>query len=133
MDNRVFDVNGDGIEDLTLALTLAFHQQGHNTKCVGWSQSRSKGLVLYWSPSEEKTFHPMVTPLKAEEVAVIVQGWLTGEFAKTVEPKDNWDVNIDHDGHNTLGWRVYCEEWGHVDGSWRSICAIKPVYLWHGK
>lgn len=45
----------------------------------------------------------------------------------------NWDKDMDHDGHNSSGWRVYTGPWGQVDGNYRIPYAIRPIFAWHGK
>ena len=62
----------------------------------------------------------------------MASSWLKGEFAKTVI-LDDWDADMNHDGSNSRGWRVYVGDWGHVGDEMYAICAVKPVFLWHGK
>ena len=62
----------------------------------------------------------------------MVQAWLASDEAKQTV-KEGWDRDLDHDGSNGPGWRVYCEDWGHVATYSAAICAVKPVWLWYGK
>ena len=41
--------------------------------------------------------------------------------------------DVDIDGSTSKGWRVFVEDWGHVDNHHTAICCISPSYLWHGK
>ena len=132
MDNRVFNVNGTGDDMLQRTLFLAFEQSGRNSLAKGWKQSVTHGLILLWYTEGVKDAVQFPSGLLPAEVCPIVLNWLHGDFAKTVALKD-WDMNIDHDGHNGMGWRVYCEGWGHVDGEHAAICAITPAYMWYGK
>lgn len=39
----------------------------------------------------------------------------------------------DTDGHNSKGWRIFNEGWGHVCGMWQAFVAIEPEWLTYGK
>lgn len=130
MDNRVFNVNGSGDEMLLKALELVFMQEGKNTTCTSWTQSKDNGLMLCWCEGKGLTLLP--SPLTAKECLPFILSWLNSDFAKTVSLSE-WCNDLDHDGHNSNGWQVYCEGWGHVGGYSNTICAIKPALMWHGK
>lgn len=137
MDNRVFNVNGNTSDMLLQTLQLAFAQDGivHPATCRGWVVT-DKGLVLlsYISSTDKgaQKFPASDRGLTAAQVQPMVIEWLKSEEAATIK-LEGWDCNMDHDGHNTMGWRVFVEDWGHV-GHWHSaICAITPAYMWHGK
>lgn len=70
--------------------------------------------------------------MSAEDIFPIVKSWLATEEAKSV-PLADWEKDIDHDGDNIEGWRLYVEDWGHVDGQWGALCAVKRVMLWLGE
>ena len=130
MDNRVFNVNGEGEVMLTATLKLLFTQcNAEYTKAHGWAFTPKHGFIVYQYPGVGNRFP---TPLTAEQLAPIVWAWLNGDEAKTVEC-DGWDADCDHDGDNGPGWRVFCEDWGHVNGDYNAVCAIKPAYMWYGK
>jgi len=133
-DNKIFNVNGCGQEKLLATLRLV--QMDNNNpiynKFKAYKISKKHGLILFWYIEKNDTSIPFPTELTAEEVAPIVMKWLNTKEAMETEMSD-WDKNIDHDGSNSVGWRVYCEDWGHVDNSNCAVCAIKPVFLWHGK
>lgn len=129
MDNRIFNVNGKGEELLLKALELAFEQS--KCKCKGWLATK-QGLVLAWYVDGKTTPLPTTAGMTAAEVLPLVLSWLKSDEAKAVETS-GWDADMNHDGHNSLGWRVFCEDWGHVGGSSSAICAVKPAYMWHGK
>ena len=130
MDNRIFNVNGGGEKLLRQTLNLAFEQGGFPYKCVAWKETKENGLIFCWSDPEGSYKLPI--PLGPETCADIALEWLKSDFAKTVDIPDSCQ-DIDHDGHNTLGWNVYVEHWGHVGNEVYSICAIRPCYMWHGK
>lgn len=130
-DNRIFNVNGSGEAMLAMAIRLAFLQKGDMTVARAFKVVPEKGLVFYWhhDPNENHPLLPGVTP---EMLANVAMEWLKSPEAKQM-PVTGWDADSDHDGHNSLGWRVYVEDWGHVAGSSCAIAAVKPAYLWHGK
>lgn len=127
-DNAVFNVNGDSESRLKDTLRLALN--GRNVD--GYKFIQSKGLVLYsYISSSNRDAVKFPAPLNADEVTSIVSKWLKGDEAKTVHCS-GWDANADHDGDNELGWRVYTEDWGHIEGEWDAI-AIRPAWMWYGK
>ena len=130
MDNRIFNVNGKGSELLKNTLALAFAQNGTHTKAKGWLFNKKKGLILIWVDCEGAS--KFMAPLSALDVAPMVEQWLASEEAASME-FESWDADQDHDGSNSMGWRVYCEDWGHVADRYQAICAIRPAYMWHGK
>lgn len=131
MDNRIFNVNGKGIEMLQKAIELAFMQftSSRKAKCSGWSFSKEKGLMLNWSSTDGNS---LPIDMNAEDCAQWAWKWLQSDESKTVVLSDFCD-NQEHDGHNTQGWQVYIEDWGKVGKNDYALCAIKPAYLWHGK
>ena len=128
MDNRIFNVNGSGDSMLLKTLQLVFEQC--DSTCKAWTFSKNHGLILLWYKEQDVNTFP--TPLNAEQCLPFVVAWLNDDEAKTVK-LTGWDEHADHDGSNGVGWRVYCEDWGHVDNISSAICAIKPVVLWYGK
>lgn len=127
-DNAIFNVNGSSLERLTNTLALAL-----GTRSVdGYKFVRSKGLVLYgFISSSNPDAIKFPTPLHYSDVAPLVWKWLHGDEAKQMS-FNGWDADADHDGSNELGWRVYTEDWGHVEGEWHAL-AIRPAYVWYGK
>lgn len=132
MDNKIFNVNGGSIEMLQKALELSFLQDGENTVAKAWRFIPEKGFVLYWHKNAVDAIQAFPCELSAEAVTPMVWEWLKGEQAKSMK-FEHWDADADHDGSNSRGWRVYVEDWGYVANDTAVICAIRPVYLWHGK
>lgn len=132
MDNRIFNVNGEGEQMLLDTLKLVFTQEGDNTTCKAWKQTDEHGLLLLWWHEDRDKTNPFPAPMTAEQCLPFVTAWLKSDAAKKVK-LDGWDASTDHVGSNGAGWRVYCEDWGHVAGRSDAICAIKPVVLWFGK
>lgn len=129
MDNRVFNVNGSGLESLRQTMALAFNQESLDG-ADAWVFDPDKGLVLLWCHVEGSTKFPVT--FSADQAARVAFTWLDSPEAKAMKLED-WDANHDHDGSNSRGWRVYVEDWGHV-GKWHeSLCAVRPAFMWHGK
>lgn len=139
MDNRQFNVNGKGKEMLQATLQLAFAQEGSRTTAKGYVIDPKKGMILLWH--NETPGIPFPSPLNADSVTNIVWDWLQTE--PEIEHESHWDQDYDDGDVSTdLGWRVYCEDWGHVcigpsynhaAASHYAIVAIKPAYMWYGK
>lgn len=94
---------------------------------------KDKGLILLMYVDERnKNHNKFIAPLGADSLASMITEWLQTDEAKAIPPQ-RWDNDCDHDGSNSLGWRVFCEDWGHVGGEHGAIVGIRPVFLWHGK
>lgn len=131
MDNRILNINGSGRELLLLALTFAQKQSGFS-KFKGWYFDKEKGLILVWYKHEKASAFLSADGLNADQVVDMVIEWLQSADAKSMT-LSGWDEDEDHDGHNSEGWRVYCEHWGHVGDDHYTICAVTPAFMWHGK
>lgn len=130
-DNRIFSMNGCDEDMLLDTLRLVFKQE-ECRDCDGWSTTAEHGLVLLKyttnAPGEQK----FPVPLTADQVFPMVAQWLKSDGAKNVVRRD-FDAPYDGDVANEPGWRVYCEDWGHVGDFTNALCAIKPVAVWLGK
>lgn len=134
MDNKEFNVKGEGLHFLEDALKLAFHVLEWRT-AVGYRLDKKKGLVLYWheSSSEGYTVTPFITPMTAEQIYPQVVAFLNSEFAKQMELTD-WDKRAnDCDIQDYAGWRIYTETWGEVDEDDYAFLAITPSWCWSSK
>lgn len=130
MDNRVFNVNGRSKEQFKATMKLAFlNEYGDMQTAKAWEFIPKKGLVFYWTDSKGDKFP---VPVSVEGASEIAWEWLQSDQAKEMEFA-SWDHDADHDGSNDLGFRVYCEDWGHVAGRWEAIVAVRPAYCWYGK
>jgi hypothetical protein len=98
----------------------------------GWVIHKKYGLIFLWATSDRKDANKFPVALSAKSAAKMAFEWLVSDEAKQIECVDE-DADCDHDGSNSLGWRVFVGEWGHVGNETYSICAVKPAYLWHGK
>lgn len=135
MDNRVFNVNGKSKEEFLLAMKLAFLQAngfGKESTAKYWSYSQKHGLVFHQYSESSVDQHALPVPLTSVEAAELAWKWLSSDEAKKVE-LSGWFEDSDHDGSNSLGWRLYVNDWGHVGSSRGVVAAVTPAYLWHGK
>lgn len=134
MDNRIFNVNGREKEFLKSTLDLAVRHHRYNNEYRGpaaWLYDEKHGLVLLWHESE-KGAQKFPSEPTLDALTDMAWEWLKSDDAKKV-PCIDWDTDADHDGHNTKGWRVYCENWGHVGEYRYTMFAVKPAFMWHGK
>jgi hypothetical protein len=147
MDNKIFNVNGKTKNQLKLALKLLLsseYNDGEDQKVQGWYYRKDKGFIITWHCEESnkdcKKFVDRLgkpNPPSTEELADILWDWLKTDEAKSTE-LGRWENDEDHDGSNSIGWRLYTEQWGCIENvhgtiDHYSIAAIKPVYLWYGK
>jgi len=136
MDNKLLSINGEGAEMLELAIKIAFMQHGLNTSAKAYRIDPTYGIVLDWvEPGKGSASNPFPVPQDPEMCADWIVRWLQTDVAKAilVSNKNQHEEDCDHDGDNYPGWRVFNENWGHVDGRWEAICAIRPCWLWAGK
>jgi len=77
----------------------------------GWHESMKGGVKL---------------PFKLDYIAA-------ADWAERWLAEQDYGPEPDHDGSNSKGWRVYNEDWGHVDGCGYSFCAVQPDWAMHGK
>jgi hypothetical protein len=133
-DNRIFNINGGGEAMLLDTLKLVFRQEGENTTAKGWIKDPDKGMILlWWSDGNNPDYHPFPSELNAIQILPVIVAYLESEEADKVT-KEKWEEQYgDSDVTCNKGWRVYCEDWGHVKSISSAICAIKLVYLWYGK
>jgi hypothetical protein len=138
-DNKIFNINGKGKEMLDVTLQLAIYQDWgplrgalRGMQFTGWRFDPEAGLVLTTYDTPGKDYNVFVTPLTTEQTAEFVINQITRPEYKDI-PLGQWEHVLDHDGHNSHGWRAYVGDWGNIGNDWKGLIAIKPVYLWHGK
>ena len=149
MDNKIFNVNGITKDQLHLAVKLLLmdeYSEKISKKVSGWYFSPKKGFVLTWYVGDnQKKAIPFTNrmgqpeAIGVDELVDLLWDWLDSDEAKSVE-LDGWDKKFtDSDVSNSAGWRLYTDEWGHVnnpDGhtiDHYSIAAFTKAYMWYGK
>jgi hypothetical protein len=128
-DNAIFNVNGRSNNRLRDAIKLAAPDR---CKLKGFRKHESKGLIFYWTDSKRPGYSAFPAPLTAEDVFPMVVQYLASKEVR-IAKHEGWDANADHDGDNVAGWRVYVEDWGHVDDEYEAAFAVKFAWIWLGK
>lgn len=138
MDNPVFNVNGkmDDRESLHQLLDLRLKQHcPYNDRIIsGYSISKKYGLTLHSSETSGMSNDYVKFPnkLTIKEVMPIINGFLDNK--ELTNELSEWDAEPKYsEVDSKLGWRIYCEDWGHIGNHWSGFVAIKKVWLWHGK
>lgn len=130
-ENRQFTVNGemDNSDMFWATIALIHNQAGHTS--VGYRIDPEIGMVLYWHKESESVL-PFPFGNSNEQVSEFVWLWLKSRPKLTSKP-DRWEGYVLHDGHDEEGWKVYCEDWGHVGESPYAFAAVKPIICWYRK
>lgn len=159
MNNFRFNVSGDKQEHLRATLelvgTLIFkYRKFPGIDFKGYKLDPVLGMILGIYDHDTKGFQkfPFGEGKDAQALAAFFYNYLKTPEAKNLAPvpsvkdakkesvsdeyenfrKDiETDVDIDHDGDNHLGWRVFTGYWGKVKGT--EGIAIRPAYCWYGK
>ena len=133
MDNFHIDITCDTREALLLGMRLAFMQHPAprdmgRAMCGYVIDRKGARMVLLWS-NYEKISDSVTLPFRmdAEGATDFVSRWLEAL------PNEVFLNDMDHDGSNSRGWRMYVNEWGRVEGYHGSIVAVEPSWAWHGK
>lgn len=150
MDNRSINVCSVGQEDLTLALKIAWKNVPGRTishyKVINLTQKTSyygepttrhieeyveddKGihtLILYWSNPNKKDVKELPYPLNLDQTITFVEGWLNQVTYPKCE-EDGGDISTEK------GWKLFTDDWGHVQGDWATFVGIQPKYALYGK
>lgn len=118
MDNQRIDVTSEGNEHFHKVLSLLPHKN-----VVGYRQEKGR-LIFYWSDWREPKATKFLYPYTIKQAGDFALGWL--------EHVD-YGPEPDHDGSNGKGWRIYNEDWGHVDHDQYAFVAIEPAWAMYGK
>lgn len=133
-NNFHIDVHCRGEEQLRLSLDIAlgeapgrkakaFIKKKMKTNSIAYGKNEElETLILLWNEEEGST--PFPSKLGLDQTIAVVTG-----FLDEVEPGNQ----PDHDGNNSIGFRVFNEDWGHVGGSPYGIVGIQPCWMMHGK
>jgi hypothetical protein len=124
MDNRIISVQSEGRKAFDLAFQLLFDNAPGDT-VTHYIDHPKAGLILLWSSESNAIKLPV--PLKWKEAADLAWAWLGSKTDK------EYTEYCDHDGSNGHGFRVYCEDWGHVGGYHYGVLGVVPVWAWYGK
>ena len=124
MDNFHIDVTAEKEETFKLAMRIAFSVQDTATHfaIIKGNKEGTKRLCLFWDEGRDR--QPLPYEMTVEKAIRFAWDWLS-----TVE----YPPQPDHDGDNHKGFRVYNEEWGHVDDDSAGIVAVDPAWAMYGK
>ena len=120
MDNFRVDVTSNG--NILDALKLITRQ---HSKIKYWKADKDRFLLAWTKPGMSTGWTEAPFEMTYEDIAPVIVGWLKNTADYGREP--------DHDGDNGKGWRVYNEDWGHVDHDFAVFAAVKPVWAMYGK
>lgn len=149
MDNFRMSVRAEGQDNLARAMELAFSMNAPGRKATGFLMlDNDLVMVLFWHSDgcKNKGYVRFPAPRDAAEAAEFVGQWVFHEDTTRAEyPHDFTDADVGH------GFHLWVDEWctvkypgdnpdfrkflnvGRGDGLTYSICAISPIYSWHGK
>ena len=124
--NYRFDVT-DLLDRLDVWLTCCVSEHG----AVAWiahprnlDTGAPPRIVFYWTHRGNTKVDRLPAELGADEMLPLIKAWLA---------KADYGPKPDHDGDSVKGFRLYNEEWGHVDGDWSAFLAVQPVWAMYGK
>lgn len=128
MDNRHISVQSEGRKSFDLAFQLLF-ENAPGGKATHYLEHSEKGLIFLWHEDKIKDQSASKLPYAMDwkAAADLAWGWLQERR------HEEYREDLDHDGSNGKGFRVYNEDWGHVAGSFYGILAVLPVWAWYGK
>lgn len=133
-DNFKIDICNIGAEELDIALGIAFRQapgkksshyikkKMESTHRFGVARQEVETLIFLWH--EEKGSIPFPSDISSSEASIIAQ-----KFINSVDA----GPQPDHDGSNSIGFRVFNEAWGHVAGHRHAVVAVQPCWMMYGK
>jgi hypothetical protein len=119
-DNFHIDITHDG--DIADAMRIAF-AGAPGGKAEAYIVDDNKGLVFFWSKDENKSIN---LPFKLDASGA-------ADFAKRWLAEQDYGPQLDHDGDNCKGWRLYNESWGRVEGYTYGFVAVQPAWAMYGK
>jgi len=124
MDNFHIDITSRVKAHFDEALRIAFdNAAGH--KASHYMITEKHGMILFWH--EENGAIQLPYEMTYEDAVPFVWGWL-----QKVD-YDQYEEQLDHDGDNDKGFRIFNENWGHVGDHHYAFVAIKPAWAWIGK
>ncbi len=144
MDNRHISIQTEGKKALELAMQLLW-DNAPGGKATHYCDHPTYGFVLFWdgdkkdlyeidydgcTPGAEKIKAPIIKlpfAMDCKAATEMVWSWLQEQ------PKEKYRAELDHDGSNGRGFRIYNEYWGHIGDSHYAILAVLPVWAWYGK
>lgn len=132
MDNKHFDIKLNGRKNFEFAMQIACSSI---SVIKGWSiyeteregkETKFKHLVLHWCvPDRSNHINKLPFDMSTAQATEFAWGWLEKEPVAYSEP--------DHDGENGMGFHIFTEGWGQVNGDYSAFVAMKPIWAMYGK
>lgn len=127
MDNFHIDITSRIKSHFDEILQIAF-DQSPGRKATHYKITKKHGFILYWH-EDGKDSIAFPYEMEYKDVVPFVWGWLQkveyGDYENPID--DGGDVD------NVKGFRIFNEDWGHVDNSSYAFIAIRPAWAWIGK
>ena len=125
MNNGIIDIRAQTKREFDLSLELIFTHQ----KATHYLDHKDYGLIFFWNKDRIKDQEAIQLPfgMFSKQAAEMAWGWLENQ------KDERFKEYIDMDGSLTRAFRVFNENWTHVAGSHYAICAVQPIWAWHGK
>jgi hypothetical protein len=132
-DNQIISITGRGPEDFKKAMSFFFPRETDTVK--GYAIDSKKGMVLFWSMPDSPRKTSKGGEIKAlpyemtfEAAVQFAWNWMETRDATNIRGEEP-----DHDGDNGKAWRVYNEDWTHVDNFWEALVGVRPIWAMYGK
>jgi hypothetical protein len=146
VDNFHFDMTCEGDEPLRAAFTLVWKASGIDGSKRGATHYAIRPVAEAVKDAEKPYLDRSAKSLrlvffeyhgnapKPDMVAMpfLLDAEAAYDFARRWLAQAEYPRQPDHDGDNERGWRIYNEDWGHVDGD-DAIIAVSPVWAMYGK
>lgn len=143
MDNFQIDVVAEGEKTLVELFEIAFRHNSAGGTAVAWNEVEIpfKGveylgdtsptrptLVFYWHYEEKEKTVRLPSPISPTLAARFAMEWIS-ELKRVKRLPNEPDI----DGSVGHGFRVFTEDWGHVQNNGYAIIAVQFVWATYGK
>lgn len=127
MDNFQIDIRSRTKTHFDEAVRIAF-DAAPGQKATHYKITKKHGFILYWHGEDIKGLTALPYEMTAGDAIPFIWGWLQKvEYEDYEEPYDDGDVE------NVKAFRIFNEDWGHVDHDHYAFIAVKPAWAWLGK
>ena len=128
MDNFQLDIRSRTKTHFDEALQMAF-DAAPGRKATHYKITKKHGFILYWSGDDIKGLTAFPYEMSCKDAIPFIWGWLQkvnyDDYEKPYD--DGGDVE------NVKAFRIFNEDWGHVDNESYAFVAVKPAWAWLGK
>ena len=123
-----FDIHGP-LEELQLALKVGFRSGFDSTYyAVGYEVDETGDIPrLIFFNNTALGMTRFFTKFSSDELSDMVKKWCVAAAENMIDPYAG------PDGSSEVGFRVFNESWGIVNGKDQAFCAIEPAWIYYGK